>query len=71
MHSETLEHSGDLGSGFVGQDDAEGTVLESPDIKLSPDNAFKQLQIFAVEEIKTPIGPLAILDRLRDLSQGS
>ena len=31
MHFETLEHSGDLGSGFVRHDDAKRTVLESPD----------------------------------------
>jgi hypothetical protein len=67
MHSETLEHSGNLGSGFVRHDDAKGTVLESPDIELSTDHSLKQLQVFAVEEIKPTIGPLAIRGRLRDL----
>ena len=67
MHFETLEHSGDLGAGFFGQDDAKGTVLESPDIKLSTDDSFEQLQIFAVKEIKPTIGSLAIRRGLRDL----
>ena len=67
MHSEALEHSGDLGAGFVRHDDAKGTVLESPDIELSTDNSLKQLQVFAMEEIKPAIGPLAIRRRLRDL----
>ena len=67
MHSETLEHSGDLGSGFVRHDDAKRTVLESPDVEFSTDHSFKQLQILAVEEIKTAVGSLAIRGGLRDL----
>jgi len=67
MHSETLEHSGDLGSGLFGQDGAKETILESPDVKFSADDTFKQLQILAVKEIKPTIGPLAIRCRLRDL----
>jgi len=70
MHSETLEHSGDLGSGLFGQDGAKETILESPDVKFSADDTFEQLQILAVKEIKPTIGPLAIRCRLRDL-QGS
>lgn len=67
MHSEALKHSGDLGSGFVSHDDAEGTILESPDVKFSADDTFEQLQILTVKEIKPTIGPLAIRCRLRDL----
>jgi hypothetical protein len=67
MHFETLEHSGNLGSGFVGHEDAKGTVLESPDIELSTDNSLQQLQVFTLEEVKPAIGPLAVRHRLRDL----
>jgi hypothetical protein len=67
MHSETLEHSGDLGAGFCGQDGAQGTVLESPDVKFSPEDPFEQLQILTVKQIKPTIGPPAIRCRLRDL----
>jgi len=66
MHSETLKHSGDLGSGFVRHNDAKATVLESPDIELSADDSFKQLQVFAMEEVKPAIGPLAVGRGLRD-----
>ena len=67
MHSETLEHSGDLESRFVRHDHAKRTVLESPDVEFSTDHSFKQLQILAVEEIKPAIGSLAIRGGLRDL----
>jgi hypothetical protein len=60
MHSETLKHSGDLGSGLFGQDGAKETILESPDVKFSVDDTFEQLQILAVKEIKPTIAPLAI-----------
>jgi hypothetical protein len=41
MHSETLEHSGDLGSIFFRHGDAKATVLESPDIELSLTTVFQ------------------------------
>jgi len=66
MHSETFEQSGDSGAGYFGQEGAKGTVLESPDVKFSADDAFEQLQILAVKEIKPTIGPLAIRCGLRD-----
>ena len=67
MHSETLEYSGDLGTGRFVQNGAKGTVLEPPDIKLSPDDAFEQLQILAEKEIKPTIDSLSIRYGLRDL----
>ena len=67
MHSETLEHSGDLESGFVRHDDSKGAVLESPDIELSTNHSLKQLQVFALEKIKPAIGSLAVRRGLRDL----
>ena len=67
MHFETFEYSGNLSTAHPGQDGAKGTVLESPDIKLSADDAFEQLQILAEKEIKPAIGPLAIRGGLRDL----
>ncbi len=66
MHPETLEHSGDLGSGFVRHDGAKRTILKSSDVKFSTNNSLKHLQIFAVEEIEPAIGPLAIRSRFRD-----
>ncbi len=66
MHFETLEHSGDLGARFFGQDGAKGTILESPDVKFSANDTFEQLQILTVKEIKPTIGPLAIRCRLGD-----
>src|SRR5512139_2988413 len=60
MHSEPFEQSGDSGARCVGQDDTKRTVLESPDVKFSPHDAFKQLQILAVKQVKPTIGPLAI-----------
>jgi len=67
VHFETLEHSGDLMSGFADHHGAKGTVLETTDIELSADDAFEQFQVFTVKEIKAAIGPLAIGGRLRDL----
>ena len=67
VHSETLEHSGDLESRFVRHDHSKRTVLESPDVKFSAEHSFKQLQILAVEEIKSAVGSLAIRGGLRDL----
>lgn len=67
MHFETFEYSGDLGTGRFGQDRAKGAVLESPNIKLSADDAFEQLQILTVKEIKPTIGSLTIRCGLRDL----
>jgi hypothetical protein len=67
VHSEALEHSGDLGAGFVRHDDAKRTVLESMDGKFSTDHSLKELQVFAVEEIEPAIGSLTIRGGLRDL----
>lgn len=67
MHFETLEYSGNLSTAHPGQEAAKGTVLESPNVKLSADDAFEQLQILAEKEIKSAIGPLAIRSGLRDL----
>jgi hypothetical protein len=67
VHSETFEHSGHLESRFVRHDRSKRTVLESPDVEFSTDHSFKQLQILAVEEIKTAVGSLAIRGGLRDL----
>lgn len=67
MHFETFEYSGDLSAGRFGQDRTKGAVLESPNIKLSADDAFEQLQILVEKEIKATIGPLSIRCGLRDL----
>ena len=66
VHSETLEYSGNLGTGRSVQYGAKETVLEPPDIKLSPDDAFEQLQILTVKEIKPTISLLSIRYGLRD-----
>jgi len=67
MHFETFEYSGNLRTTHPGQEGAKGTVLESPNTKLSADDAFEQLQILAKKEIKPAIGSLAIRSGLRDL----
>lgn len=49
VHSETFEDPGDLVPGFANQNGAKRTVLKTADLELSLDDAFEQLQIFAVE----------------------
>jgi len=66
MHSETFEQSGDPGSGYFRQDVPERAVLESADVKFSTHDAFEQLQILAVEEIKPAVGSLAVRGWLGD-----
>lgn len=67
VHSETFEDPGDLVPGLANQNGAKRTVLKTADLEPSLDDAFEQLQIFAVEEIESTIGPLAVRRRLRDL----
>jgi len=67
MHSETLEHSGDLMPRFAGHNGTKGTVLKSTDIELPSDDAFEQLQIFTLKEVKPAICSLAIRRGLGEL----
>lgn len=67
VHPETFNKPGDLVAGFSKQNSAKGTVLKSPDVELSPNNAFEQFQIIAVEKIKSAITPLTIQRWLGDL----
>ena len=67
VHSETLEHSGDLMPRFADHNGAKGAVLKSTDIELSPDDTFEQLEIFTIKEVKPAICALAIRRGFRDL----
>src|SRR3990172_6602390 len=58
VQPEALEEPGDLWSGPVGQETAQGAVLESADLPFPSGQGEEESQVVRVEEVEAPIRPV-------------
>lgn len=64
VHAQALDHSGDLGSGAVGQQGAEVSDLEAADVELAADDGEQELGVEGVEEVEPLVAAVGVVDGL-------